>query len=146
MSFTALVSILFFKFFIDLSFITLSFHHSTTAEPRHFDTHGDYMVWFLHKYESSNSKLIKSIWRYNMPRGDKTGPLGEGPMTGRKGGQGRGMGMRRGKGFGRRAAVPSYDNDVTHSRQNEAETLRQEAQQLEAALKEIKNRLAKLEE
>jgi hypothetical protein len=81
-----------------------------------------------------------------MPGGDKTGPLGEGPMTGRKGGQGRGMGMRRGKGFGRQAAVPSYDDEAPHSRQNEAETLRQEARELEAALEDIKNRLAQLEE
>lgn len=80
-----------------------------------------------------------------MPGGDKTGPLGEGPMTGRKGGQGRGRSMRRGKGFGRRAVVPSYDDEAAHPGQNEVETLRQEAQQLEAALEEIKNRLAQLE-
>lgn len=83
-----------------------------------------------------------------MPGGDKTGPRGQGPMTGRKGGRGRGMSTRRGegRGFGRQAAVPSYDDEAPPSRQNEAETLRQEAQQLETALEEIKKRLAQLEE
>jgi hypothetical protein len=100
---------------------------------------------FAYKYEGCSNNLRKSIRRYNMPGNDRTGPLGEGPMTGRKGGQGRGMGKRRGKGSGRRTAVPSYADETPHPGQNEAETLRREAQQLEAALEEIKNRLAQLE-
>jgi hypothetical protein len=36
-----------------------------------------------------------------MPNFDKTGPLGQGPMTGRRGGYaGRGMGIGRGRGYG----------------------------------------------
>lgn len=39
-----------------------------------------------------------------MPRGDGTGPMGQGPLTGRKMGQcggGQGMGMGQGRGLGR---------------------------------------------
>ena len=80
-----------------------------------------------------------------MPRRDGTGPMGEGPMTGRKFGQRRGFGKRRGKGFGRQADVSFYADEAPQPGQNEAEMLRQEAQHLEAALEEIKNRLAQLE-
>ncbi|MGM0681979.1 MAG: DUF5320 domain-containing protein [Thermodesulfobacteriota bacterium] len=46
-----------------------------------------------------------------MPRGDRTGPQGQGPMTGRgmgkcggKAGQGRGQGIGRGRGLGQQIA------------------------------------------
>jgi hypothetical protein len=81
-----------------------------------------------------------------MPGGDRTGPLGKGPMTGRRFGHRGGFGRGRGKGFGRQAAVPFYADEAPFPQQNEAEMLRQEAQQLEAALEEIKKRLAQLEE
>lgn len=76
-----------------------------------------------------------------MPGGDRTGPLGKGPMTGRRFGHRGGFG----KGFGRQADVPFYADETSQPGQNEAEMLRQEAQQLEAALEEIKKRLAQLE-
>lgn len=80
-----------------------------------------------------------------MPGGDRTGPLGEGPMTGRKSGHRRGFGKGRGKGFERRADVSPYADEVPQLGQNEAEMVHQEAKNLEAALEEIKNRLAQLE-
>ena len=100
-----------------------------------------------------------------MPGGDRTGPLGQGAMTGggrgwcadagstytnpftgrfsRRGfgfGRGRGgMGFGMGRGIGVGSAFP-------YTVQNESEMLGQEAQHLEASLKEIKMRLAQLEE
>lgn len=100
-----------------------------------------------------------------MPGGDRTGPLGQGAMTG--GGRGwcadtgstyknpfigrffgRGFGFGRGRGFRGRATVPfyPYPYGVPYSAQNEAEMLSQEAKHLEASLEEIKKRLAQLEE
>lgn len=123
-----------------------------------------------------------------MPGGNRTGPLGAGPRTGRAfgycagfeapgyvtapGGRffGRGMGMGWGRGRGRGygmgrggrggwqgygpyappAPGPYYGYPdgapYPHSPQDEEEILRQEAQHLEASLKEIKERLVKLEE
>jgi len=103
-----------------------------------------------------------------MPGGDRTGPLGLGPMSGRGAGfcggygmpgymnpfpgrffgRGYGGGFGRGRGFRGRAAVPyyPYPYGVPYSAQNEAEMLRQDAQHLETSLEEIKKRLAQLEE
>lgn len=105
-----------------------------------------------------------------MPGGDRTGPLGEGPMTGKgfgycggfddpgygytrpffgRGfgfGRGRGRGMRRGMGFGQRRGAPVYLYDAPYSRENEAEMLRQQAKQLEDSLEQINQRLTQMEE
>ena len=105
-----------------------------------------------------------------MPGGDRTGPLGEGPMTGKgfgycggldapgygymrpffgRGfgfGRGRGRGMRRGMGFGQLWGAPVYPYDAPYSRENEAEMLRQQAKNLEDSLEQINKRLTQMEE
>ena len=107
-----------------------------------------------------------------MPGGDRTGPLGEGPMTGKgfgycggfdgpgygymrpffgRGfgfGRGRGRGMRRGMGFGMRWGAPVYPYPYAppYSGENEAEILRQQAKHLEDSLEQINNRLTQMEE
>lgn len=94
-----------------------------------------------------------------MPRGDGTGPRGEGP--GRFGGQGRGRCGRGGHGFrnrfhetgltGRQRAerVPVQDGPGDQSgstpANDELAGLRIQAQSLEASLQEIRERLAQLE-
>lgn len=104
-----------------------------------------------------------------MPGGDRTGPLGFGPMSGRAAGWcagfgapgymnrysgrfwggrgfGRGFGMGRGMGNRWRMFAPFYSYGVPYPPQDEAEMLRQEAQHLEASLEEINKRLTQLEE
>lgn len=122
-----------------------------------------------------------------MPRGDRTGPAGQGPRTGRglgfctgystpgytkgrpRGGGGPGRG--RGRGFGRRYWAPDsapasgYSQRVQPqsqqpgtgqqaqdpgisgqvSSEEEVQTLKQEAQELEARLKEIYDRIDEVE-
>lgn len=105
-----------------------------------------------------------------MPGGDRTGPLGQGPMTGRGAGYGGGFGMPgymnppgfggqfygrgfgfgrgRGRGFGRRMIGPFYPYHpyaAPYSEKDEADMLRQEAQHLETALEDIQKRLTQLE-
>ena len=46
----------------------------------------------------SRQSLIKEV--NNMPRGDRTGPQGQGPRTGRGQGSGRGQGQGSGRGQG----------------------------------------------
>ena len=101
-----------------------------------------------------------------MPRGDRTGPMGAGPMTGRAAGfcagyaapgfagggfgRGRGMGGGRGggRGFGRGigggwnwpaagAAAPAADQELA--------VLQQQAKQLQADMELIQNRIRDLE-
>ncbi len=94
-----------------------------------------------------------------MPAGDRNGPLGQGPMTGRRmgfcsglnfgdfGGRfaGRGFGRGRGMGF-RRASMPvQQDYPIQTSNENEAEILRMQAQELKATLTSIEERLGQLE-
>ena len=119
-----------------------------------------------------------------MPGGDRTGPLGMGPMTGRSAGYcagynvpgymnpygGRGMGLRRGRfygrggGFGRGWGVgvngvpaapvtapvmpfvpqPGY-GAVPYDESVELESLRNHAQTLESSLSEIQKRIEELE-
>lgn len=96
-----------------------------------------------------------------MPRGDGTGPMGQGPMTGRRAGfcagygrpgytnniYGRGFGFGRGFGWGRGRwsdygpgwAVP------TPTREQEADWLKKQAQDLQDALQQINDRLETLE-
>ncbi len=97
-----------------------------------------------------------------MPGTDGTGPLGYGPMTGRKMGYcaggygdrqgftgfGRRPGLGRGgffrRGFGRgRGFFAGYDPDF--DRQSNAEYLKNEAEYLRNALKGIEKRLAEME-
>jgi len=98
-----------------------------------------------------------------MPRGDQTGPMGQGPMSGRKTGYcagfevpgyanagpggGRGMGWGRGRGrglgagycWGRRATAPSPDMH------GEPPRLKTQPEKLKNQLEAIEKRLEKLE-
>jgi len=72
-----------------------------------------------------------------MPNKDKTGPLGQGPVTGRgMGSCGKGMGWGRGYGFGlcRKFSTPK----------DETEALRDAEKILEEELKAVKERLAEI--
>lgn len=103
-----------------------------------------------------------------MPRGDGTGPMGMGPMTGRGAGfcagatapgftsAGFGFGRGRGRGFGRMYnpgwqagyvpyGGPSVAPAAGHYGVDEKEALQRQAQFLEEQLNEIKDRLSKLE-
>ena len=92
-----------------------------------------------------------------MPRGDKTGPMGQGPMTGRRTGfctgydtpgctknfgpgrgfgRGTGRGMGRGMGFGRSASL---------SKEDEVLGLKAQADYLKQAQEDINRRLGELE-
>ena len=103
-----------------------------------------------------------------MPRGDRTGPLGAGPMTGRAagfckgnaapgyanfgGGRGPGMGFGRGggggrgfgRGFGRGRIGPAVPAVVPTGDQ-ELAVLKQQAQQLQADMELIQGRIHELE-
>ncbi len=88
-----------------------------------------------------------------MPARDRTGPLGEGPMTGRglgpcgrglaRGyGQGRGLGL--GRGFAWRArdwSARPADRTVNISREEQKQVLEQELKDLEAEKQAIEKRL-----
>jgi hypothetical protein len=104
-----------------------------------------------------------------MPRGDGTGPMGLGPMTGRgmgycaeyvtpgftnqmpgRGmGRGRGMGFGRGRGmgWGRGWVMPGYPAPyaVPIAPQEESAALREQAKYLSESLDGINKRLAELE-
>ena len=85
-----------------------------------------------------------------MPQGDKTGPNGQGPMTGRRMGfctganapgcmnTGFGRGMGRGRGFGRQQAF-MQPQVITESQ--EKEMLKQELEAITAEQTEIQARL-----
>jgi hypothetical protein len=97
-----------------------------------------------------------------MPRGDRTGPDGMGPMTGRRLGicagfdspgftktrpqRGFGRGFRKGRGFGWRARanqfMPIQEPAVTEK--EEKQFLEQELTALKGEMKEIENRLKEL--
>ncbi|MBN1162965.1 MAG: DUF5320 domain-containing protein [Candidatus Krumholzibacteriota bacterium] len=109
-----------------------------------------------------------------MPGGDRTGPAGMGPMTGRGLGYcagyaqpgfaqpfpGRGFGFGRGMGFGFRGGrgrhwgVPYYGNyapvaapyGAYPARPQEIEVLREQAEYFERSLAEIRKRIEELEE
>lgn len=110
-----------------------------------------------------------------MPGGDRTGPMGAGPMTGRGAGycaganvpggvnniagRGPGAGMGRGRGLGRGvcrglgwmgaiAAGGLLANSLWNkpSKANEKNLLRNQADQLEETLANIKQRLSQLDE
>jgi len=97
-----------------------------------------------------------------MPRGDGTGPAGQGPMTGRgmgycagfnapgymNGGFGRGMGRGFGRGFGWRAramqVMPIQQPVITEKQ--EKQFLEQDLNALKEEMKEIEKRLKELKE
>ena len=77
---------------------------------------GDSVIGINYEYFDNKIKFLPSIKEVLMPFGDRTGPLGQGPMTGRgagycagyetpgyanPGGFGFGFGRGRGRGFGR---------------------------------------------
>ena len=75
-----------------------------------------------------------------MPRGDRTGPLGQGPATGRGLGpcgrglaRGRGFGRGYGRGFAWRA--PNYQKPLT--REEDRKLLEAEKAEIEQELKEL---------
>ncbi len=104
-----------------------------------------------------------------MPRGDRTGPMGAGPMTGRAagfcagntapgyanfgGGRGRGMGFGRGggggrgfgRGFGRGWGWPVAGVGAPPTGDQELAVLKQQAQQLKADMELIQSRIQELE-
>jgi hypothetical protein len=96
-----------------------------------------------------------------MPGGDRSGPLGQGPMTGRRMGFctgfnmyetsnrlfGRGFGFGRGRGIGFRRYARPYPESypVQYSAADEAEILRNQAKDLKASLEMIEGRLSQLD-
>jgi hypothetical protein len=87
-----------------------------------------------------------------MPGMDRTGPLGQGPLTGRGLGPcGAGAGFRRGfgrgmgRGFGfRRFVMTPQTMELTPA--NEKQILKQELKEIELEKKEIEKRLKELKE
>jgi len=84
-----------------------------------------------------------------MPRLDKTGPQGQGPMTGRGlgacgSGVGYGRGLGRGRGYGLGCGCPlcGFMPQVITEKQ-EKEMLQEQAKMLEQEIKAIKERLGK---
>lgn len=100
-----------------------------------------------------------------MPRGDRTGPMGAGPMTGRAAGycagsaapgyasfgRGSGRGCGRGgggRGFGRgfgRGGIGPAAPAVAPTSDQELAVLKQQAQQLQADMELIQSRIQELE-
>jgi Family of unknown function (DUF5320) len=83
----------------------------------------------------------------NMPRQDKTGPLGQGPLTGRGLGPcGRGLGMRRGfgRGMGWRCWSPVLTEPVSLTKSEERKILEAELREVELENQEIQKRLKEL--
>ena len=97
-----------------------------------------------------------------MPGFNRTGPWGEGPMTGgRRGlcasrdfganqlGRGRGFGMGRGqgmgRGFGRCNWAPAYYNAPMMNRDQEIDFLKGQAEALKRELEDIESRIGGLE-
>lgn len=83
-----------------------------------------------------------------MPRGDGTGPAGQGSMTGRGLGP-CGRGLRRGFGRGfawrRMAFAPIYEPEsVTLSKEEEKKVLEAELKEIELEKKEIEKRLKEI--
>ena len=93
-----------------------------------------------------------------MPRGDRTGPAGQGPMTGRGMGFCTGfnvpgyMNPGFGRGFGRRFGWRWFQPNqfaqpiqpVQYSEADEKKILQEELKEIEAEMKEIQNRLKEL--
>ena len=87
------------------------------------------------------------IGENKMPGQDRTGPMGQGPMTGRGLGPcGRGLGFRRGFGrrFGRVAMQPVEITQPVLTEIDEKKILEEELKEIENEKKEIQNRLKEL--
>lgn len=101
-----------------------------------------------------------------MPYGDRTGPMGQGPMTGRRAGfcagygmpgyansspnrgRGRGFGWGRGRGFVGGQSWAGYSprwTAPTPTREQEVDLLKSQARELQDALQRINDRLEALE-
>jgi len=88
-----------------------------------------------------------------MPAQDGTGPLGQGPLTGRglglcntnagiplaRRGFGRGRGLGRGMGLGRFAGCPFVQNQVVLTAEEEQKILEAEQAEIQKRLKELKS-------
>lgn len=123
---------------------------------------------FVGEHANKNPNKEGSI----MPRLDRSGPMGAGPMTGGRrglcgraggpadmpvygGGYGRGMGFRRGYGRGRGfgfgpayGAVPypqAYGSRYPVSKTDEMEMLRGDAEAMQKSLDAVQRRIAELE-
>lgn len=98
-----------------------------------------------------------------MPRGDGTGPMGAGPMTGRAAGYcndftapgyssyggfgrgiGRGLGRGFGRGFGRGYCAVDYAFEANRPAVDEKTFLDNQANYLERQLQEVKRRLSEM--
>ena len=97
-----------------------------------------------------------------MPRGDKTGPEGQGPMTGRRMGicagfdtpgftRGFGRGIGRGRGFGRGRGMrgwcwtPIQTQPVELSKEDQKKILESQKQNLENEIKAINKQLEEIQ-
>lgn len=91
-----------------------------------------------------------------MPRRDSTGPLGQGPMTGRGLGpcgggraaglgRGLGLGLGLGLGWGWRRGARRFAGPVPTTPADEAAALKERADILEAQLSAVKQRITRLE-
>jgi len=87
-----------------------------------------------------------------MPGQDRTGPLGQGPLTGRGlgpcgRGMGRGLGIGRGRGFGWRARtmqIMPIQQPAVITEKQEKEFLEQELSALKEEMREIEARIKEL--
>ena len=87
-----------------------------------------------------------------MPGQDRTGPLGQGPLTGRGlgpcgRGMGRGLGIGRGRGFGWRARtmqIMPIQQPAVITEKQEKEFLEQELTVLKEEMKDIEERIKEI--
>ena len=89
-----------------------------------------------------------------MPAGDRTGPLGRGPMTGRgagycgSGGSAIGFGRGRGgvgRGFGRGYGFRAFETFSAPTREEQLEAMNAQATGLEQQLQRLREEIAKLD-
>jgi len=109
-----------------------------------------------------------------MPRGDKRGPMGQGPMTGRatgycvgndvpgymedrpglglargfRGGRNAGMGRGLGRGMGRQMSMPNaapHEGNLAPTKDEERNYLSKQAERLKRTLNEVEQRINELD-
>ena len=109
-----------------------------------------------------------------MPRGDKKGPIGQGPMTGRamgycvgndvpgymedrsglglargfRGGRNAGMGRGLGRGMGRQMSMPNaapHEGNLAPTKDEERNYLSKQAERLKRTLNEVEQRINELD-
>jgi hypothetical protein len=76
-----------------------------------------------------------------MPRQDKTGPMGAGPMTGRgmgSCGSGNGRGRGYGMGLGRRSPSPVTEEEKKTTLEKEAQYLKEDLNEVEKEIDSLK--------